>query len=288
MSNGIPLAFMAMVLSTAVMAAAVAVVLAQRQPQISDQLASQSELEDEDENGEPPEGFREAAERVKSLSVSDTETLLKLYGLFKRVTVGLAQAKDKPWEPTARAKWFAWNDCRDLTRQEAALLYIELVKTLDHGAGSTAKTESKKPSMGPKVSKMVATEESNVAVEFAGSEVFDEVREDFSKLEDRLRVLPDLVKLRDEEQRTLLHWAVDGDCLSAVITLLEHGAEIDAVDSEGFTALGYAASSDLSELASFLVNAGANVEKASTEKAAFELTRDPELKEELRKALRTG
>ncbi len=57
--------------------------------------------------------FQRACEQAKSISGASDETLLRLYGLFKRTTwddEGLqARATAPPWEPTARAKWMACN-----------------------------------------------------------------------------------------------------------------------------------------------------------------------------------
>jgi acyl-CoA-binding protein len=243
-----------------------------------------------DEHGENdiPEAFTLAVERVKHLNVQDTSVLLKLYGLYKRVLFGLAKENDKPWEPTARAKWNAWNDCRDLSREEAIALYVDLVKSISMSSNATAENSNKKPSIGPKVSKMAATVDKGQLYEFEGSKLFDEAREDFSKLSELIATYPDLIKCHDEENRTLLHWAVDSDCLEAVYLLIEHGAEVDAVDLEGLTPLGYAASSDLAEIATFLLSVGADPDKASCEQAAHELTRNTELKATLKAAADRG
>jgi len=225
--------------------------------------------------------FYEAADRAKRISVSDTATLLRLYGLYKRATMGKADQTSQPWEPTARAKWNAWNDCRDLSKEEAELLYVDLVKSLSN-IHSTNAEPPKKASMGPKVSKMLTPEQVSAPVlEFDGFEEFERVRKDFSKLREILDAHPAMIKCCDEEKRTLLHWAFDSDDLDAVLLLVERGAEIDAKDVDGFTPLGYAASSDLVEIASFLYSAGANPTIASPDQAAAQLTSDPQLRKEL-------
>jgi len=226
--------------------------------------------------------FHDAVEKVKGLDVADVETRLRLYGLYKRVLLGKPDPGSKPWEPMGRAKWNAWNDCRDLGLEEAILLYVETVNNIADLLAVGEK--SKKPTIGPKVSKMMSMPTENTAVtEFPDSKFFDEIRDDFSKLPELLKAHPQLISARDEENRTLLHWAVDSDCFEAVFLLAEHGAELDVKDNDGFTPLGYAASSNLNDIAIFLVSAGANVNIASNEMTAMELTKDSSLQEMLSK-----
>ena len=73
---------------------------------------------------------------------------------------------------------------------------------------------------------------------------------------------PELAKERDEERRTLLHWAADGDHLEAIRTLVGLGADIDAVDDEELTPLAYAACNDYAASAQLLVDLGADKEAA--------------------------
>jgi len=220
-----------------------------------------------------PAEFRLAAEKAKTLNVKDTQTLLKLYGLYKRVvTAGEAVVGEKPLEPIARAKWTAWYDCNGLSEAEAAEEYALLVNSLDMDNTSTGPSKSQ-IYMGPKISRM-QLESTDEVVEFEGSDMFDKVRENFSLLEEVLQANPGIIRLRDEENRTLLHWAVDGDDMDAVSFLVQSGAEIDPVDEDGFTPLGYAVSSNLSNLAKLLLDAGAQPSKASRDKSIVELTQD--------------
>ena len=58
---------------------------------------------------------------------------------------------------------------------------------------------------------------------------------------------------KDEEGRSLLHWAVDGGHASLVECLLGRGAKADVKDSEGDTPLDYAELCEYTELAERLV-----------------------------------
>lgn len=78
------------------------------------------------------QSFKEAALAVKSLKTKpDNNTLLELYALYKRVTVG-TNTTTKPWavQLEARAKWDAWKSKDNLTVEEAMKAYIELVESL--------------------------------------------------------------------------------------------------------------------------------------------------------------
>ncbi len=76
--------------------------------------------------------FKEATVAVKSLDTKpDNDTLLELYALYKRATVG-RNTTSKPWavQLEARAKWDAWKSKDSLTVEEAMEAYIKLVETL--------------------------------------------------------------------------------------------------------------------------------------------------------------
>ena len=225
--------------------------------------------------------FNAAVEKSRSLNVSDSATLLKLYGLYKRATVGKADEGSKPWEPIARAKWQAWHDCRDLSKEEAEYLYVDLVAILAKSTEASSQT-TKKVSMAPKVSKMAFPQDEDIAsgseVDFEGMEEFDAARNDLANIREHLDAHPELIHCKDEESRTLLHWAVDSDDLDAVMLLIERGSVLNAKDIDGFTPLGYAASSDLVEIATLLYEAGSDVDMASPDQPAYELAKDKTLK----------
>ena len=78
------------------------------------------------------ERFETAVEEVKNLpNKPQQEDLLKLYGLYKRVTLGLCNI-EKPWalQIEASLKWNAWNDVSQLTINQAMTTYIMLVNKL--------------------------------------------------------------------------------------------------------------------------------------------------------------
>jgi diazepam-binding inhibitor (GABA receptor modulating acyl-CoA-binding protein) len=78
------------------------------------------------------ERFETAVEEVNKLpNKPQQEDLLKLYGLYKRVTVGICNI-EKPWavQIEASLKWNAWNDVSLLSKSQAMTTYIMLVNKL--------------------------------------------------------------------------------------------------------------------------------------------------------------
>jgi acyl-CoA-binding protein len=75
--------------------------------------------------------FKLAAVTVKNLAAKpDSSELLKLYGLYKKVTVGdINIEKPNMINITAVEKWKAWNDCK-LCQKDAEIEYINFVNIL--------------------------------------------------------------------------------------------------------------------------------------------------------------
>lgn len=84
----------------------------------------------DDDNLSPQ--FKDAVSQVLSLpNKPSQENMLKLYGLYKRVVIGLPESK----EPSIlnfkeNAKWKAWYSMRRYSRKQAELMYIDLVNSL--------------------------------------------------------------------------------------------------------------------------------------------------------------
>ena len=75
--------------------------------------------------------FQEAADSVNTLRETSDDEKLTLYGYYKQATVGPIN-KEKPyfWDRVGLAKWNAWNNCKDLTKEDAKKNYIKFVKLL--------------------------------------------------------------------------------------------------------------------------------------------------------------
>jgi len=81
--------------------------------------------------------------------------------------------------------------------------------------------------------------------------------------------LPRHVDTRDEEGRTLLHWAVDGNHGALVKVLLARGADVTATDKEGDTCLDYARLCEHKELVDLLVEREAITQERKTKETSW-------------------
>ncbi|XP_030846400.1 putative acyl-CoA-binding protein [Strongylocentrotus purpuratus] len=83
------------------------------------------------------DAFNTAAAEVKDLATSPSnEDLLKIYSLFKQVTVGDCNT-DRPGmlDYKGKAKWDAWNGLKGKSTADAEKEYIELVGQLKTSCG---------------------------------------------------------------------------------------------------------------------------------------------------------
>lgn len=61
----------------------------------------------------------------------DNMTLLKLYALYKQGSTGDADGKRPGFsDMVGRAKWDAWNELKDTSKDEAMQQYIDLIESL--------------------------------------------------------------------------------------------------------------------------------------------------------------
>ena len=85
--------------------------------------------------------FAAAASVARSLSGASTAERLKLYGLFKRATVGECPTGKPPlWDMSGRAKWQAWQD-HSMSAEDAKFEYVQLVDSI-RAAPSSGATSS--------------------------------------------------------------------------------------------------------------------------------------------------
>lgn len=76
--------------------------------------------------------FHKAAEDVFKLSKKPPqEVMLKLYGLYKRVTVGNPNVGEPSvFNLKENAKWRAWDSARRYSKKTAETMYVDLVNSL--------------------------------------------------------------------------------------------------------------------------------------------------------------
>ncbi|KAJ3207820.1 hypothetical protein HDU67_007205 [Dinochytrium kinnereticum] len=208
--------------------------------------------------------FDDACEYISKTNITDTNVLLKLYGLFKIVREGECM-KPRPgmFDLQGRAKWDSWKSLGSMRKEDAAEAYVELVRQHTRWGSTDPQITGQEPvtkgvSTGPSVSIMV-NEDPHIID--ADKTIFDWAAEgDVAKMRGILLKNPNLIQQRDESGRSPLHWASDRGHLDLVKYLVESKAEVNLGDDEGLTALHNAAVSGHIHIASVLLEAGADPE----------------------------
>lgn len=74
------------------------------------------------------------------LKIADTDKL-RMYGLYKQVTAGKCDETDAPlrFKAVSYAKYQAWAQCRDMTRDAAMMAYVEMSASHNHWLGQTCR-----------------------------------------------------------------------------------------------------------------------------------------------------
>jgi acyl-CoA-binding protein len=199
--------------------------------------------------------------QTSHLPFSQTDQL-KCYALYKQSTVGVCRCPPPyMWDLVASAKypyllpkspsvylhrWKAWDALAKLPRAIAMDQYISLVSSCEES------DESEKMALTPSVSVM-SVDESAPEWQIDPQSVFHLAASGDLEAIDRSLLEGTPVDLRDDEGRTMLHWAVDRDQLSLASLLLSRGAAVDLQDSEGQSALYYAVNCEFEEIALLLV-----------------------------------
>ena len=77
------------------------------------------------------EKFEKYCKKIKSASNLDDDTLLSLYGYYKQSTVGGCNIEE-PYRIYYRehAKYVAWNNNKNMSKENAMRAYIKLVKKI--------------------------------------------------------------------------------------------------------------------------------------------------------------
>lgn len=207
-----------------------------------------------------------------------SEAMLQLYAYYKIATEGpCSTSQPSAFQPTARAKWNAWQKLGNMPQEEAMQKYVGVLTAIDptwhqsqqknkdspkEAAEELGETSSqsgiKRMGPGPVFSSLVMNEdggEGESALDPLHACARDGDVEGLSKLVDQ----GSFINVKDSDGRTPLIWAVDRGNLSAVEILVAKGADINAKDQEGQTALHYATVCDQEEVAKYLFEHGAEI-----------------------------
>ena len=76
--------------------------------------------------------FTKASNDIKNVSFTpDNDTLLQLYSLFKQSTIGDNTAESPSFfDFKNSAKWNAWNKLKGMSKEQAQIKYVKLVRGL--------------------------------------------------------------------------------------------------------------------------------------------------------------
>jgi len=77
------------------------------------------------------EKFLKYSEKIKKVTSLDDDTLLLLYGLYKQTTVGGCNIVE-PYKIYYKeyAKYTAWNNNKDMSKENSMKAYVKLVKKI--------------------------------------------------------------------------------------------------------------------------------------------------------------
>lgn len=188
-------------------------------------------------DGDP--SFDEATTFVEqnTSKISDT-VLLELYGYFKQATQGPCTQHNRPgmFDFKGRAKYNAWIRVGShVTKDQAQRLYVDLLT-----ATVPEWKKSKKQAHGPVFSMPMAVDEDNGTDEDFPILIQLVQQGQVDALVAFLEKSPGSINDRDSEGCTALHWAADKGNRDMIRILLECGADVDAVDVDGQRPLEYA------------------------------------------------
>ena len=244
--------------------------------------------------------FDRAAESMTSTDLGLTnDQKLRVYALFKQATRGRCdQPKPRLLDGFARhAKWTAWNELGDTSRDDAKEAYVELVAELRRRHGRSGRgTEADEDGTaggGGEGDGTAGDDGEGDALGGLGGPVFSRPRMPFDvgdaegdaeggaeggaesigamdplleacrrgdveSLRRAANFGPLDLRLADECGRTALHWAADGGHVEVAMALIKMGADVDAADDDGQTALHYAATCERAEMCRLLLESGAD------------------------------
>lgn len=208
--------------------------------------------------------FEKAANHARTFKSISEKEMLKLYGLYKQSKEGpCSQPKPHMFDFIGKAKWESWNSLRDLAQSEAKKNYIHLVKDIDpewDEQNSSSSSAGGGGGLGISVSTMVR--DSDDEINECEKTVFDWCKEgELDKIKYVINKDASVVDVKDDEQMTLLHWAVDHGHVDITSFLLQcNGCNINSQDSYLQTPLHYAVTCDHTSLAKLLVKHGADLQ----------------------------
>jgi len=211
----------------------------------------------EEDKSECEQKFERAATYLQSLVTElDQKTLLTFYGLYKQATVGACNTpKPGMFNLQAKAKWFAWHELKDMTKDVAMCQYVDIMEKLRPGWDEINKKQTKQQWVSVSTFQI---EKGDDSVEKVNKSHFDYVKEgDLEKLSN-VHGLEQHLNSVDVDGLGLIHWAADRGNAEILQFLLNSGVDINLVDTDGQTALHYASSCGHLDCIKLLIKFGAD------------------------------
>ncbi|GLE09786.1 hypothetical protein PINS_up021642 [Pythium insidiosum] len=209
---------------------------------------------------------------MQSSAKLSNEQRLTLYAFFKQASLGKCTGeKPSAIDMVARAKYESWFSLGEMPAATAKQQYVGLVQELfPHFDVTGERNEPRQPHPlaeridAGDVSMAGAVSMPTVDMSAPEWQVQEDVFHfastgDVAKIKEALARGSD-VDAKDEEGRTMLHWAVDRSQREMVELLLAHHATPDVQDTDGMTPLHYAVNCEDEEMAQLLVNGGASAD----------------------------
>jgi acyl-CoA-binding protein/Tfp pilus assembly protein PilF len=198
------------------------------------------------------DAFASAVKRVGQSKVPlSNDHKLQIYALFKQASQGKCSTPQPSLiNFTERAKWNAWNELGDMSRDEARARYVHMADTLcGADAVAAAKASGAKPAVDAREKNFGMGVSRPTAAASGGNEGESSTKDVcfYASVGDVKHVVELVdsgafdVDHSDGERRTPLIWAADRNHPDMCKALLERGADVNAQDDEGQTALHYAA-----------------------------------------------
>lgn len=214
----------------------------------------------EDDSSEIEKQFGRATAYLQTIvSELDQRNLLTFYGLYKQATVGPCNTpKPGIFNLQAKAKWNAWNELNDMTKDTAMGRYIDEMERLrpnwdDDDDDGNSKQRKKPQWVSVSTFQVDDNDEDDQVTE---KSPFDFVKEgDLDKLSKCAAFAENSV---DDDGLGLIHWAADRGNVEILQFLLNRGVDVNLVDPDGQTALHYASSCGHVECLKLLIKCGAD------------------------------